>query len=407
MGAGKQGENHMTRAEGEALLRDIIDHPDDDTPRLVYADWLDDHGDGDRAELIRVQCRLASLPEGHAEASKLAKREKELLKEHGTAWSDTHLGMVGELRRGFIEHVTTWPHNFIESGAELVSTFPVRSLRLRVDAEDTTALSRLAGVPALARITHLSFERPVGSLFVQSPPGLSDAGLRALLASEHLVSLRDLDLSRCWLYFSGVQALAEAPLLRSLERLELSGNSITHEAVRALAESPHLAGLRYLGLSGTRLSPVAAQTLASSRYLRNLRELDLSHTRIQTSGVQALVATDFLANMEVLRLAWLALAVRAAQALAKCSHLAQLRDLDLARNRVGDLGAKALAGSPHLAGLRRLVLRRNKLTAAGVAALGESGSLKALERLEVGGNEISIEERKALRERFGKSFGKF
>src|SRR5262245_47923625 len=31
--------------------------PDDDTPRLVFADWLDEHGQHDRAEFIRLQCR--------------------------------------------------------------------------------------------------------------------------------------------------------------------------------------------------------------------------------------------------------------------------------------------------------------------------------------------------------------
>lgn len=42
-----------------AFLRAILDRPDDDAPRLVYADWLDDRGDADRAELIRVQCEIA------------------------------------------------------------------------------------------------------------------------------------------------------------------------------------------------------------------------------------------------------------------------------------------------------------------------------------------------------------
>jgi uncharacterized protein (TIGR02996 family) len=45
-----------------AFLEAIADNPDDDTPRLVYADWLDDHGDAHRAEFIRVQCELARLP---------------------------------------------------------------------------------------------------------------------------------------------------------------------------------------------------------------------------------------------------------------------------------------------------------------------------------------------------------
>ncbi|MDY3551064.1 TIGR02996 domain-containing protein [Gemmata sp. JC717] len=57
--------------EEPALYRAILDAPHDDTARLVYADWLDEfaatlpepharleHG---RAELIRVQCRIARL----------------------------------------------------------------------------------------------------------------------------------------------------------------------------------------------------------------------------------------------------------------------------------------------------------------------------------------------------------
>jgi uncharacterized protein (TIGR02996 family) len=53
----------MNATAGAGLLADIIEHPDDDTPRLVYADWLDDEAGGPtpRAEFIRVQVELASL----------------------------------------------------------------------------------------------------------------------------------------------------------------------------------------------------------------------------------------------------------------------------------------------------------------------------------------------------------
>lgn len=47
----------MTR--DDSLLRAILDAPDDDLPRLIYADWLDEHGEPARAEFIRVQCELA------------------------------------------------------------------------------------------------------------------------------------------------------------------------------------------------------------------------------------------------------------------------------------------------------------------------------------------------------------
>jgi len=36
----------------------VIAHAEDDTPRLVYADWLDENGDPDRAAFIRTQVAL-------------------------------------------------------------------------------------------------------------------------------------------------------------------------------------------------------------------------------------------------------------------------------------------------------------------------------------------------------------
>jgi uncharacterized protein (TIGR02996 family) len=47
--------------EYAALLRAICADPDDDTPRLVAADWLEEHGDADRAAFIRIQVELARL----------------------------------------------------------------------------------------------------------------------------------------------------------------------------------------------------------------------------------------------------------------------------------------------------------------------------------------------------------
>jgi len=44
--------------DGDALLRAIIAQPDEDTPRLMYADWLDEQGEAQRAEFIRVQVAL-------------------------------------------------------------------------------------------------------------------------------------------------------------------------------------------------------------------------------------------------------------------------------------------------------------------------------------------------------------
>ena len=54
----------MIATDGAGLLRAILDDPHDDVPRLVYADWLEEHGDETervRAEFIRVQIELHAL----------------------------------------------------------------------------------------------------------------------------------------------------------------------------------------------------------------------------------------------------------------------------------------------------------------------------------------------------------
>ena len=42
-----------------ALIRTVLSNPEDDAPRLIYADWLEEHGRVEDAEFIRVQIELA------------------------------------------------------------------------------------------------------------------------------------------------------------------------------------------------------------------------------------------------------------------------------------------------------------------------------------------------------------
>lgn len=48
-------------ADELALIAAVNAAPEDDLPRLVYANWLREHGRDDRAEFIAVQCELARL----------------------------------------------------------------------------------------------------------------------------------------------------------------------------------------------------------------------------------------------------------------------------------------------------------------------------------------------------------
>lgn len=47
----------------EAFMRSIIADPSNDMPRLVFADWLEEHDEPERAEFIRCQIELAKMTE--------------------------------------------------------------------------------------------------------------------------------------------------------------------------------------------------------------------------------------------------------------------------------------------------------------------------------------------------------
>ena len=52
----------MSGRIGEAFLEQITVNIDDDGARLVFSDWLEEQGEQERAEFIRVQVQRARLP---------------------------------------------------------------------------------------------------------------------------------------------------------------------------------------------------------------------------------------------------------------------------------------------------------------------------------------------------------
>src|SRR4051794_36091905 len=78
----------------DAFLAAILAEPDNDAPRLIYADWLDERGDP-RGEFIRVQCQLAQYPAERPLPPELAAhwgglypRQEQLWQLHGQGWWD-------------------------------------------------------------------------------------------------------------------------------------------------------------------------------------------------------------------------------------------------------------------------------------------------------------------------------
>jgi uncharacterized protein (TIGR02996 family) len=149
-------------SDGELLLRAILDQPKEDTPRLVYADWLEENGRPERAEFIRVQVELARIdvcpmdPKVYREKwSPLRRRERELLGLARDMWFDHWLtswtsslaptrpvaqyfaedyydepAIEALFARGFVSHVTcSWPDWRTHADA-ILAAHPVERVRL-------------------------------------------------------------------------------------------------------------------------------------------------------------------------------------------------------------------------------------------------------------------------------------
>jgi uncharacterized protein (TIGR02996 family) len=117
----------------EAFLQAILENPDDDTPRLIYADWLEERDDP-RGEFIRIQCRLAAMSADDERRSLLEGHARALLARHQDRW-------LGELRsclngwtfcRGFLDAITVPAATYVQRSP---LPHPPTVRRVQVDLE--------------------------------------------------------------------------------------------------------------------------------------------------------------------------------------------------------------------------------------------------------------------------------
>ena len=384
----------------EALLAAIIESPEEDAPRLVYADWLQAQGDP-RGELIQLQCQLSAAPDDERRrAIRIA--ENKLLAAHGAAWlapvrevlpePDPVVGHKLELVRGFVERAqltvdcvpafaALWERapllRALRLSASVMLELPVKkpSLDRVFEAPQLARLRELelmfggagnAGAKAVARASHLSGLRSLQLSFSVWGEGagifergeedlaLDDDGVRELARSPHLANLESLLLDSNRITSTGVAEIAHGPW--KLRRLELGNNLLEPTTLARSLEGPALANLEVLGLGGTVIDATSIAALVSSPALANLRELDLEKCHLGVAGIEALCKALSLPALRSLRLERNALCDKGAFAMAECEAFSRLTNLEAGHNRMGQKAAVALSTSPHLANLERLTL---------------------------------------------------
>jgi uncharacterized protein (TIGR02996 family) len=362
-----------------ALLQAVLDAPDDDLPRLVFADWLDENGESDRADFIRAQIEFSRTPEDSPRF--------EQLRQQATTWPRTirQAGWLkevpgwarhrAEFRRGFVEHVVCTAASFARRGARLFDNAPVRSVVL-------TAFSKQVGL--VAQASHTSRLRALTLNAERYEERPTPAEIQQLANSSHVGNLKTLNLVGNWLGGPETERLTASSGFPQLHTLELGRNYLGHNGVEQLLAWPELKHVRNLGLFANALGSMNQRPGVLFERSPNLQALEVLH-----------LGYNFLHPEDIV-------------SLANTEAFTGLVSLDLSYtgfDRLDDAGCVALAASPYLVSLRNLNLRHNAITADGIQALIASTSQPAPCRVDLSECRITPAQKEALARQLTERFG--
>lgn len=359
----------MATDTADALLAAIRAQPDDDAPRLAYSDWLEQQGDADRAEFLRIQITRAHLPP-FALAADLERRQQHLFNRH-PEWL-TEADPLWEraypiFRRGFLEDVHCEAGDWVAQVEPLSQRAPLTGVRVSLLPDNP--LPAPEHLTALPNLKHLSLIG-AGTL----PPGFWDAC--ATLTSLHLdaesLSVADAD------------AILSSGLPGRLRSLTFTGQFNPEAFVRLLCGRTLFGNLQELSFSFCFLSPDLLDALVHLD-MPELRSFGMTMaTDRPPDFLSRLLDVGLRPRLDGVGLGSCRLAPNDYQALAACPGLAKLTSLGLAHNRLARADLDHLLAGPHAPRLHSLYLLGCHLGAAGLDALAEYPVLDDLRSLSLG-----------------------
>jgi uncharacterized protein (TIGR02996 family) len=349
----------------DAFMADIVANPDDDTPRLVYADWLEDNGDPERAAFIRAQCRLAAMGRYELERYDLEGELDALLKKNARRWLKPLAKITSnvEFRRGFPHRFALPAAKFVEKGEEVFSAAPTLC-EYRV-LKPKEAWDEMLACPALEKVT--SFD-------AGHQPGITIPRVQALAGAKRLRNLRDLNLSdtalgRC------ITELAGSPHLGRVEKLNVSGCGLAGRALDTFLNASSLAkNLSSLDISGNGFKDSNIYHLRRWKGTGRLESLNVGEGDLGDDAALIFAAGDWPA-LRKLVLFFHQMGTEGLNALGECKSLSGLRSLNLHHLPGQDMAG--LLTSPHLAGLEELRLNAS----ADLLPLADAPMLSSLRSL--------------------------
>ncbi len=423
-----------------ALLRAIRERPDEDTPRLIYADVLDEEGYSPLAEFIRVQIERARLPEHDTQRAPLEDREHGLLGTHECAWLGVEPSDADEMHewvfeRGFVEEVAASPVFMNGPGGDLCAAHPVRRWRVmsgqnnfpedlreagqrawcsRIEALDLSGwYSGLGELSGFLKRSHFNRLReldllgltplePLAEILEETPfrsrlkvlrcgGGRFDAENRLEVSNFARALGRDCRLDELSIPFTSLTAaelreLLAAGCCESLTSLSVRDNEIAPDGWDAF-DHAHCR-LRELDISHTPLGAIALDRLLNCNSLASLRRLHLNGCGSAMSNLRALAASRFWTAAESLRMQHGTIPHLSLDPLFEAAGSPALRVFDVGGNYLRDEGVAKLCEAPWAGTLAYLDLSQNYLTDAALRTMARCGRFQNLRTLHLNFNSV-------------------
>ena len=347
-------------SEHDALRNAVLANPDDDLPRLVFADWLDENGDPDGARFIRSQIALAALPEWDPQAVALRRTQLEwdlseawqrdlpkLSSDRGLYWVDQSL-----FRRGFAHFIRVpMLRSLQQELPELLNAAPIQ--RLGLYAATLEHWKEFVASPWLPLIREIDFEGI----------GTPVEAMREICAARGLTGIRALR-------FRSSTSAAMPEVLDRLLRSELGDRLETLELAQAFGSDASYfedffeafqvggAQLKSLRLQSMGFGGIYLHRFLTSRAWSRLEELVLEDENSQPAGPTYLRYPECWPELRTVRLHGVSVNYDGLLHLANALRPPNLTVLELANSALAPEAVQGLAKADHLAKLRIIRLRR-------------------------------------------------
>ncbi|MDB4614675.1 TIGR02996 domain-containing protein [bacterium] len=285
-------------SERQGLLNAIVSHPDNDLPRLVYADWLEDQGDP-QSEFIRIQCEMAQLERWEPAYERLDASREQLEKKHAKLWrKQAGVKCRSQFERGLLTWMTLSGKAMAELDPVVFQQSPITSVQL---THLTTAKLQLLHKSGMMKhVRGLKFSASASDSHILSLLQMAPASLRRLdfsgryqlspelaigiAQSKFAKRLQQLYMRACEVPELFFKALANGGGLPGLQRLEFGGGF-------SVARPVHLGSLKLHKVRqfriGGKLRVVDVQQLLALP-LKKLTHLNMRGTRPPAKGLKLL-----------------------------------------------------------------------------------------------------------------------